>query len=359
MDDDSEVKIVKVKVLDPALKSYGPYRYEELSKAQKGEAKGIWQIVRDNQPSRTYETRMMTARNGQSIPDGQTYETKGKSRAQKKTRVAWIMDSSIMGGAEMSCQEVIKTGMDCGFDISVMTPTAFHVPDLKADLVILNNLFAFEQGQMREILEAIYCQRIPYIKYEHDHREIERAREFSRRLFQGSRLNVFLSPIHLENHKKALGCDGICLPLAIDVDVFKPVLGIERKPNTALVCNIRNFKTWNKLQDYINTHPKIEFTVLHNSDPAVSGPNVKARAMVKVDEMSALYSEYEFLIHLMDEYGAGERVIFEAALCGCKVISDNHAGHMSWGINLEDTEGLRRKLRQAPFEFWKAVDGVM
>jgi hypothetical protein len=359
MDDEDEVKIVKVKVLDPALKSYGPYRYEELSKAQKGEEKGIWQIVRDNQPSRTYETRVMTARNGQTTLGSLTYETKAKSTAQKKTRVAWVMDSSIMGGAEMSCQEVIRVGIDCGFDISVITPTAFHVPDLEADLIVLNNLFSFEQSQIRAILEGIYCRRIPYVKYEHDHREIARAREFSRRLFQGSRLNVFLSPMHLENHRKALGCEGICLPLAIDVDMFKPVPGVERKTNTALVCNVRNFKTWNKLQDYITTHPEIEFTVLHNNEPAVSGPNVKAKPMFKVDEMPALYSEYEFLVHLMDELGAGERVIFEAALCGCRVVSDDHAGHMSWGMNLEDTEGLRRKLKQAPFEFWKAVDEVM
>jgi hypothetical protein len=56
---------------------------------------------------------------------------------------------------------------------------------------------------------------------------------------------------------------------------------------------------------------------------------------------------------------AGERVVFEAALCGCAVEMNGNVGHKSWNYDLSDTETLRETLRDAPFAFWRAVERYM
>jgi hypothetical protein len=288
----------------------------------------------------------------------QTYETK----RLKKKRIAWVQDSFLRGGAEISNELVVKVGRECGFNIYLVTPST--VPSIMqkvftdSDMIILNNIWGFSSEQMWAILKAIYQERIPYVKYEHDHRELDRP-EFSRRLFQNSALNIFVSPIHLANHKERLGAEGVCLPLAIDVEMFSPVASVERKKNTALITNTRNFKTWQRLSKYVQEHQEITFTVLTNEEPVVRGNNVKVTRMVSHEQMPTIYTEYETLVHLLDGWGAGERVIFEAALMGLKIVANDTVGHMSWNKDLTDIENLRPWLMQAPFDFWKEVEAKM
>jgi hypothetical protein len=337
-----------------------------IERALLGEAHGKWRIVRRGK--QTYETQVMEPERPRSMADRtltsadvsspQTYETKGV----KKKTVGWVQDSWIRGGAEISNELVIRVGTDCGFDIKVLTPQSdtelLRRTLAGADIIILNNIRSFSQAQMAIILKTIYSDRKPYVKYEHDHRELDRP-EFSRKLFQNSAQNIFLSPVHLGNHRKALGCDGIAFPLAIDTEIFRPVDGIERRPNTALICNLRNFKKWTRLQDYIDEHTGMDFTVLAGNGGVVHGANVKQRNMVPYEEMPKIYSAFECLVHLLDGWGAGERVIFEAALAGCKIVSSERSGHMSWEKDLTDVEGLRAWLKAAPYQFWKEIDKIL
>ena len=210
---------------------------------------------------------------------------------------------------------------------------------------------------MRAILAVLFEQRVPYIKYEHDHRELTRP-EFSRRLFEHAAENVFLSPVHMKNHEEVLGAKGICLPLAIDVDAYRPVPGMPRIPGTALVCNVRTVKTWDRLKTYVSEHPEIMFTVLATNG-IVQGKNVILSAPVLPEKMPELYSAHEFLIHLPDAWCAGERVVLEAALCGMKIIANEKVGHASWGWDLTDVKTLRERLSDAPYEFWRRVDRIV
>ncbi len=345
-------KLAMVEFTEEALKYRGPTGYFEIEKALLGEALGKWRIKRRSDKDKLYETGVM-------IPSASPLVSEYETKVLKKKRIAWVQDHSRNGGAEISNALVVRIGLDCGFHIITVEPTmpAQKVSELlgESDLIVLNNIWEFSEVQISAIMEAVGQK--PYVKYEHDHRELDRP-EFSKKLFQGSVLNVFLSPVHLKNHQEKLGIDGICLPLAIDIDFFKPVQGIIRKKNSALVCNVRNFKSWTKLQTFIDGHPDWIFTLLA-SNPVVHGDNVVPRPMVRPEEMPATYSAHEYVVHLLDGWGAGERVIFEAALCGCKIISDERAGHMSWGKDLNDLEGLRTWLKQAPFDFWKEVDKLI
>jgi len=354
--------MVKVEYLEQALrKGYGPSGFYDLEKALMGEARGKWKILRRG-PSQEYGDKMMR-------PDGKapwdlgegTYATKGV----KKKMVAWVQDSSIRGGAEISNELVIKVGIDCGFSILVITPKAMSLrSDLEgSDLAIFNNIWAFNPSQMKIIDEFVSRGMRPYVKYEHDHRELNRP-EFSKKLFANSILNVFLSPIHLENYRQVLGCGGICLPLAIDVDLFHLIPSVERKADSALVCNVRNFKSWKNLQAYISDHPEIAFTVLSNGGAPVYGDNVRISPMVPYEKMPEVYSAYQYLVHLLDGWGANERVIWEAALCGCEIVMNKMVGARSWGnegfnVNLTSGVVIREWLEKAPYLFWREIDDRM
>jgi len=358
-----ETKIVTVEILDQALIAhYGTTMRIGIHNAIVGQQKGKWRIIEEGKPAAgmIYETKVMEPKRPDALTLGDVGGDVPKTKGLKKKVIAWIQDQSRIGGAELSNAEVIRIGTDCGFKILLGTPA--NSPDElakildAADVIILNNLFEFPLSAMRLILEAIFSQQTPYIKVEHDHREIARP-EFSRRIFQNSVLNVFLSPVHMENHKKALGCDGIAIPLAIDPKPFMVGRNDQRQPGTALVSNTRHFKSWVKLQKYVSEHPDILFTLLAAS-PVVSGENVQTLPMATFDRMPETYARFEYVVHLLDGWGAGERVIFEGVLAGCKVVSDERAGHMSWGRDLTDREGLAAWLTQAPFDFWKEVEKV-
>ena len=343
-------RVVMVENLDQALlATYGPKMHISRDKAIAGELKGKWRIVNpEDRPSPKSSAELKVAAFAQ------------EAKRVKKTRVAWVQDNGIdwKGGAEFSARQVVAVGERCGFHVDLVTPAEFREDVLaNADLIVLNNLWHFSGDQMRILLAVLYERRVPYVKYEHDHRELTRP-EFSRRLFEHAAANVFLSPVHRDNHGEGLGASGECIPLAIDVDAFRPVPGIVRVPATALVCNVRAIKTWDRLKIYIAEHPEIRFSVLAAND-IICGRNVKTIPPVLPEKMPALYSAHEFLVHLPDAWCAGERVVLEAALCGAKIVANERVGHASWGWDLTDTASLRERLIDAPYEFWRLVDGIL
>jgi hypothetical protein len=358
----NEPKIVTVRLLEKALTDhYGPTRRIELDKALLGEAKGKWRIIREDDDQH-YDTRVMSPE-GQEVDHnplaradvhGQTYATK----EIKKKRIGWVQDLVRVGGAEISNQEVRRVGNDCGFEVMMITPESLQNNEqlTSVDLFILNNIWYFSQEQMAVILRTIYAGT-PYVKYEHDYRELQRP-EFSTKLFNQSKLNVFLSPKHLKDYQKGLKCDGLCLPLAIDINHFKPAEKAERKENSALVFNTPNRKLGKSGEDFIKANPEMMFTILSNNNVPALGTNIVLSPPVPYKDLPMLYSAHEYLVHLPDRDWAGERIIFEAALCGCKVIANDHVGHMSWKKDLTDNKGLAEWLTQAPYEFWKRVGEI-
>lgn len=343
-------RIVAVENIDQALRStYGPKMHITRDKAIAGELRGKWRIIDPNErPSPKPAAELKVAVRAQ------------EAKRVKKTRIAWVQDNGIdwRGGAEFSARQVMAVGQRCGFHVELVTPVEVREDTLaNADLIVLNNLWRFSGEQMKAILAVLFERRVPYVKYEHDHRELTRP-EFSRRLFEHAALSVFLSPVHRDNYREGLGATGECIPLAIDVDAYGPVPGVTRVPGTALVCNVRTIKTWDRLKTYIAEHPEIRFTVLAAND-VIRGSNVKTIPPALPEKMPALYSAHEFLVHLPDAWCAGERVVLEAALCGCRIVANEQVGHASWGWDLTDAAALRERLIDAPFVFWRLIDGIL
>jgi len=244
-----------------------------------------------------------------------------------------------------------------GHDIVGLTPDNFYPWVLKdADVLVINNFFQFQRPQFDAVLKEIWEKKKPYVVYSHDHREPYVRRDFAIRLFKESRLNVFISPRHRDNFMRLLGCDGIALPLAIDTDLFRPDPSVKREPDTALIVGgwVRGGKVSKRLRSFISANGK--YTYLSVNLPVEGARHIPKRPLEKMPEV---YSRAGALVHFPDIECSGERVVFEAALCGVKQFHlGDMVGHASWGFDLTDRDSLAKILRKAPIDFWGEVDRV-
>jgi hypothetical protein len=131
--------------------------------------------------------------------------------------------------------------------------------------------------------------------------------------------------------------------------MYRPVPGVERKMGAALLgvprkANMKEHAVrGNKdLMEWRHRNPGIELHYMNKVVPPT--------------QMPEQYSSYEYFVHLPIVKWSCERVVFEAALCGCKVVTNNNAEGVSWGLNLEDPEGLRAWIKGHQGDFWREVN---
>lgn len=263
-------------------------------------------------------------------------------------RVLWVQDRSKLGGAEMSNDTVVAVGEALGFDVISLCPGHFvEALIAEADIAILNNIHEFRGEQFYALLAMCHERRLPYVKYEHDYRELGRE-NISRALFQRARLAVFLSPRHAEKHAAALGPieNMIVLPLAVDTDFYTP-----GKDARADVLVPSPKKCGAELEACMVKNPEPTYTLVGpNSISAPKGVKVVGVPAQSAEGMRSLYRKASLVVHLPEKEWAGERVVLEALLCGARVSTNERVGHASWPV-LPD----RAALRSAPYRFWEAV----
>ena len=266
--------------------------------------------------------------------------------------IAYLHDTvlSYPGGAEITTKGMIKVGREMGYNIRLFdneTPLEQLYSIYGYDLIILSNIWRFSKAAMGIIMEAI--RTVPYIKYEHDHDGLGDNPQnkfpkdlFARKIYAGSALNIFVSPAHQEDYRE-LG-DGICIPELLNTSMFEPVKGVKRQPNSALIAIPGKWRRQD-IDDYIRQHPKLKVDVLNRRVPH--------------EKMPELYSQYEYFVHYPERRWPCDRVIFESALCGCKVEANGTVQALSWKKDLTDQKKLRAWLDEVPTKFWGTIDGVM
>ena len=161
-----------------------------------------------------------------------------------------------VGGAEFSNNQVIQAGREMGYDVRVVTEEDRDKKQKKgfngrakklltqAEFVVMNDTNAFDQLQWEQLLVLFFENNQRYVRYEHDYgfcrrrtslncggerntckrfdcntpEELkqeaiekgigycwERTIDLFRHIFQGSILNIFISPQQKDIHQKALG----------------------------------------------------------------------------------------------------------------------------------------------------------
>ena len=267
--------------------------------------------------------------------------------------IAYVHDIGLYydGGAEIATRTIIKTGRDLGYNIDIYSVDNHPTQKLRDyDLIVVSNIWRFHRFHLDIIMEAI--RTVPYIKYEHDYDglgnlvQTDSARDgfprefYGEKIYGGAALNVFQSPDHKRAYADSFGTDGICMPPMIDVDFFKAD-GVERRPNTALVVVPGKCRA-ESIQEYVQQHPDIKVDLLQR---------------VPHEQIPALYAQYEYFLYLPYRKFPCDRVTFEAALCGCKLVINENVE--TWGLDLSNSDSLREWLRAAPYVFWKEVEKII
>ena len=266
--------------------------------------------------------------------------------------IAYLHDTSLefIGGAEITTKGMVKAGLNLGYNVRVFDNST-PMEELKEisgyDLIILSNIWRFSDEAMAIIMDAI--RHVPFVKYDHDHDSLEAKAlgkwpkaEYAAKIFKKSALNIFVSPAHQADYKGM--ATGICIPELIDVAMFKPVPGVERQPESVLVVVPGKWDS-EVLKRYIKAHPQLKVDVLDKKVPH--------------DQMPALYSQYEYIAHFPQRKWPCDRVIYEAALCGCKVEAGDIVEAVSWDKDLGDAKALRSWLSAVPGQFWGEVAKVL
>jgi len=267
-------------------------------------------------------------------------------------RIAYLHDTPLtyVGGAEITTKGMVKAGRDMGYSIRLFdneTPIDQLYSLYGYDLIILSNIWRFSDEAMSIIMKAI--RTVPYVKYEHDHDGLgEKAlgkwpqADYAKKIYGGSALNIFVSPAHQADYAE-LG-KGICIPELIDLEMFQPVKGVKRQPKSILVVVPGKWdKT--KLAQYILEKSDFKVDVLDRKVPHA--------------DMPALYSQYESIAHFPARKWPCDRVIFEAALCGCQVLAGEIVEAMSWQKDRRDQKALRAWLQEVPRQFWNKIGELL
>lgn len=322
----------------------------------------------------------------------------GKARSVKRAglKVAWIQDAEKIGGAELSNFTVVRMGRRLGHEIFVVTPQDFK-PEalLAADVIILNGFYAFSETQLRHLYYVLYEEQVPYVRYEHDHREVSGGTirllnrrpflGFARRLFHRSILNIFISPLHHAEFIKALGEDirehpNYLLPPAVDPGHFRTVGDVERV-ETRMVSTTGQLLQRKGLLEVMNlaaSRPNMEIWVYTKPwDSVISllknRANIKVFDPVDYEKLPAVYSGAGIVVHLPEFYEDCGRTPVEGALCGCQVFSNAATGAMTFDFwerfgtiqwnedrrciaSITDRGGFADYLLQGQAGFWKAVE---
>ena len=291
--------------------------------------------------------------------------------------VGWVHDTEKHGGAELSNFTVIGAGRELGFGDYVCTPTTFDKAALVAcDFLVISNFFFFKPDQYHSILDLIFEYGKPFVKYEHDHREVigdEARPELASLLFGHSFLNVFISPMQAENHRRHLGDlvePFFLLPPAVDTRLFRRLPEVDRDPRKMVnvTGRLRDSKGFHHmLQFIISKQKEFNFEIYTRRPEEVESVFgklgcVKVYPPVENDYLPKVYSSANFVIHLPRALEACGRTIAEGMLCGCSPITNENVGIRSFkefhvgDSKRFDGDLFRRKLERGVYDFWRAVD---
>jgi len=276
--------------------------------------------------------------------------------------IIWIADYTTKehyGGAQQTNELMVRYGRKIGHEVEYMLPleSQFSISKLKkADLVIINNLTRFKPSWINWIIE-----NKPYIKYDHDHATARLIGKFPK-LFLSSRLNIFLSPLHLQGVSKLVGYKiprSVIIPPPMDTKTFK-ITNKNRIKDSVFMCgSLSPAKGINKMIDYLNANKEKKlFLAGWNENQArklINMKNVTFLGKIQHDKLPEVYNRYESFILLPTKEEACSRVVLEAYLCGCRLITNKVVGAMSYKWDWKNYSEIKAKV-ESENHFWELIN---
>lgn len=275
-------------------------------------------------------------------------------------RVIFVHDFAVqqwLGGAQLEVEWMMEIGRRMGHECLLMTPEKYDRKEISsADLIILNNIMRFSNQEINWI-----TREKRYIRWEHDYSFTQLGRrELFINIFRNSLCNIFLSPLHFEEHQKNIPLeesDNLVMPSPMNTDLFTD-LNLERDIDFLYVGRLSPPKGVGSvlLNAMVNPNKKFCFVGSGPMDKVIEEVvNCKLLGEIPNQKMAEVYSRAKFLIHLpmwMEPFG---QVVVQAKLCNCSLIINQNVGALSFDWFFSENDILRAILRDTPFKVWEKI----
>ncbi|PKP25383.1 MAG: hypothetical protein CVU03_08505 [Bacteroidetes bacterium HGW-Bacteroidetes-2] len=299
------------------------------------------------------------------------------------SNIVFLHDTSLSTprGAELTIKELIKLGEKKGHTIVLDYLSNFNTTKMlvsAADVIVVNSMSrcAYEL----EVIHYLLKQNIPYIKVEYDYnfcirrnilctvdRKIKSccdADKFHlfRDLFAKAALTIFQSPEHYKSHYNFYGeavANHLIMPPTVDVDALQ-ISALKIEGVIPFFGDLNFLKGGHEFITYAEEHPEIHFKVygsnrLRREIPAnISFFEPVSNAKV----LHILGQTKQFFCKPVWPEPSG-RLAAEAFLSGCELIANERVGTFSFDFYPEHKEKAKREMKQAPENFWKAIETLL
>ena len=294
-------------------------------------------------------------------------------------KIAWLQDLDPMthpGGAQFNDKEKLTAGIRRGHDIDIILPPGDVTAIAKADATIVSNTTSFSM----DIFKALQAAGKPYIYFIHDYSPLckvrlyypllQKCRTCFRRepwlpILEGAALRIWLSQLHKDAWAHAMP-ELMELPFLINASTVDCTefydLGAERS-GTLAVDSGMPFKGRDLVLEWAREHPDEQLTVVgpvENPDDPKIPANITIIKTQQYSRMNEIFNQHTTFLHIPENPMPFDRTIVEALLAGCKVVTNENVGAMSWPeIARGDREAITALMEGANGEFWDAVEGAI
>ncbi|WP_290795050.1 glycosyltransferase [Flavihumibacter sp. UBA7668] len=298
--------------------------------------------------------------------------------------VSFLHPERFSGGGELDNRMIIDKGRQLGNDIRIgarvthkywsrlMAPVMkLHT---KPDLWILSDLFnvpEYKLSYKKKWLENI-IQNEPYIHLDNAYVDIcsngalpcggcklkcteNCGYPLTEMIYDKSRLNVFLSPLHeriingmFDN--KYIDKSFVVRPL-IDTDRFYKT-GVERDIDYLYVGTISYYKGYGQLKDRFSQEKNFLFIGKNATGEPLFGKHIEHVENVRLIEY---FNRSKNFVHLPEWNEPMGRTVIEAALCGCNIISNERVGACSFEFDISNPVNSKNAAK----EFWNKIKSVV
>lgn len=280
--------------------------------------------------------------------------------------ILWVQDYNVFaypGGAERNDCRLIHEGIRRSHNITMDF-------DSHWDLALISNCVTIDN----DILESILSQK-KHIFFMHDYIFckyrlffpcIEKCynckfADIWKKRFLSSKAIIYLSPLHKEYHERFIpelkDIPNFCVPSTIDPHLFNPFRQSRIKNSALCINSLLPYKGANRLIEFISKNPNIKFQIVSpNPSLLPLPPNAFIIAQhLPYKDIITLLETSEFYVELPETPQPFNRTCMEAKLAGCKVITNELMGAISYPWFNDRKEAIY-ELLNAPRTFWKGLE---
>lgn len=304
--------------------------------------------------------------------------------------LAQINPLEVTGGGEMINRELIEAGRRLGHEIRISAAYPEHEQDLfpDADLYFLSDIHnqpAVRERLPHDLVEEIVSNK-PYIHLDNAYVDVcdlpylpchgatdghtcphktrfssRRRRRLKRRgcfasengeLYRNALLNIFLSPLHRKTISRIMGEDTIGayfeLRPTVDTALFKNQRR-ERDIENLFVGPLNEAKGLSNMRRHF---PEGNIVVIGPENMRDDDRFWYRVGQIEYRDMPTFMNRAKNFIFLPRWPEPMGRVVIEAALCGCNLVTNAKVGATSFDFDISDPKNLRG----AADEFWERVE---